>query len=63
MLNNFKEKCFLINVKINGNNFLCLLDIGFEVFIIILKFYNIYLFDLKFSDICFFLKFVVVNNL
>lgn len=62
-LNNLKEKCPSTNVKINGNNFLCLLDTGSEVSTITSKFYNTYLSDLKLSDTRPFLKLVAANNL
>lgn len=58
-----KEKCPSTNVKINGNNFLCLLDTGSEVSTIKSKFYNTYLSDLKLSDTRPFLKLVAANNL
>lgn len=62
-LNNLKEKCPSTNVKINGNNFLCLLDTGSEVSTITSKFYNTHMSDLKVSDTRPFLKLVAANNL
>lgn len=62
-LNNLKEKCPATHVKINGNNFLCLLDTGSEVSTITSKFYNTYLSNLELSDTRPFLKLVAANNL